>query len=174
MSHLCQTQSKASLASRLNQYQLRFQKILVVIASVFIVVGVSAMAIMRYVFNSNLYGAEEIILIAAFWVYFIGAGHASYKKKHITAEVFSVYCQSEKIKLAVKSLAELITVALSSLYTWWAIEFVIRSFENGGITPVWRIPQVSVHLSILIGFILITAYSAIDLKTTLSKLFAKS
>jgi TRAP-type C4-dicarboxylate transport system permease small subunit len=159
-----------SLITKLNKLQLSLQALLMVFASVFIVVGVSAMAIMRYVFESNLYGAEEVILIAAFWLYFLGAGSASEQRKHIRAEVFSAYCKSEKINMAVKALAESITLCLSVIYTYWAVEFIIRSFESGGVTPVWRIPMVTVHLSILIGFILITIYSAIDLKQTVKKI----
>ncbi|MBU2965798.1 TRAP transporter small permease [Amphritea sp. 2_MG-2023] len=159
-----------SLLCRLNRLQLKGQAVLMVLASVFIVLGVSAMAIMRYVFESNLYGAEEIILISAFWIYFLGAGHASYQRKHICAEVFSVYCRSETIKSAVKVLAETITLGLAALYTYWAVEFVSRSFLEGGVTPVWRIPLVVVHVSILIGFILIALYSVRDLKHTLKKI----
>lgn len=160
-----------SLLSKLNRLQLNLQAVLMVVASVFIVVGVSAMAIMRYVFESNLYGAEEIILIGAFWMYFLGAGYASYQRKHIRAEVFSVYCKSETIKLSVKALAEAITLGLSLIYTYWAIEFILRSFASGGVTPVWRIPMVTVHLSILIGFILMTLYFARDLKQTIKQIF---
>jgi len=156
---------------KLNIFQLKLQAILMVTASIAIVLGVSAMAMARYVFKSNLYGAEEIILVCAFWVYFLGAGYASYQKKHICAEIFSVYCKSEKVKAAVKVLAELITFGLSAFYTYWAIKFVIRSFESGGSTPVWSIPLVTVHFSILLGFILITAYSFVDLKQKCKRLF---
>ena len=161
-----------SLLIKLNQLQLNFQAVLMVTASAFIVIGVSGMAIMRYLFESNLYGAEEIILIAAFWMYFLGAGNASYQRKHICAEVFSVYCRSEKIKLMVQALAETITFLLSSLYTYWAAEFILRSSTQGGVTPVWQIPLVTAHSSILIGFILITIYSARDLKHTTKKIFS--
>ncbi|MEH6578425.1 MAG: TRAP transporter small permease [Amphritea sp.] len=161
-----------SLLRGLNRLQLNLQAVLMVLASVFIVIGVSAMAIMRYVFESNLYGAEEIILICAFWMYFLGAGYASYQSKHICAEVFSVYCKSETIKLVVRALAESITVGLSALYTYWAIELVLRSYASGGMTPVWRIPLVTVHFAILFGFILITVYSARGLKLTIRSLFS--
>jgi TRAP-type C4-dicarboxylate transport system permease small subunit len=161
------------LIYKLNKLQLQLQALLMVLASVFIVIGVSAMAIMRYVFESDLYGAEELILISAFWLYFLGASYASQQRKHIRAEVFSAYCKSETINLLVKALAEVITLGLSMLYTFWAVEFIQRSIESGGVSPVWRIPLVTVHISILLGFAMITLYSAVDLQQTVKKINSK-
>ncbi|MEH6812883.1 MAG: TRAP transporter small permease [Motiliproteus sp.] len=163
-----------SFVSNLNRYQLKAQEVILVVASVFIVVGVSSMAIMRYVFESNLYGAEEVVLIFAFWLYFLGAGYAGYKRQHISAEVFSVYCSSQILKKAVKLLAETITVGLSILYTYWGVEFLIWSATEGGTTPVWRIPLVVVHLPIFIGFFLITIYAASDFLQALSSIISGS
>ena len=38
----------------------------------------------RYVFASEFYGAEELILAIAFWMYFIGAYIATHEDSHIS------------------------------------------------------------------------------------------
>ena len=46
-------------------------------------------AFKRYVFASEFYGAEELILAIAFWMYFIGAYIATHEDSHISADLFT-------------------------------------------------------------------------------------
>ena len=63
------------------------------------VTGIIFLAVLlRYVFHSDLYGYEEIVVIFAFWLYFIGGSYGSYTRTHITADVVSVYVPDGKLK----------------------------------------------------------------------------
>ena len=43
--------------------------------------------IMRYFLTKNWYGSDEIILMFAFWLYFMGAAYGSYENSHIKADI---------------------------------------------------------------------------------------
>lgn len=55
-------------------------------------------AFKRYVFASEFYGAEELILAIAFWMYFIGAYIATHEDSHISADLFTGMLKTQKAK----------------------------------------------------------------------------
>lgn len=53
---------------------LRFQRFVIIVSSLFVVASIGATVVLRYIFKTDLYGLEEIVVIFAFWLYFMG-GH---------------------------------------------------------------------------------------------------
>ncbi|MGO3346326.1 MAG: TRAP transporter small permease [Marinomonas sp.] len=151
---------------------LTLQEILAVLCSVFIVLGVGSGAFFRYVLGVSFHGLEELLVIGAFWMYFIGASYASHKGKHISAEVFSVYCSIPVLRYSVSVLANFITVGLSILYTYFGWEFLVWSFEAGGTTSRLQIPLVFGHSAVFVGFFLMSCYFFNDLMGEVKKLKA--
>lgn len=143
---------------KMDQNIKKLQNIILVASCSFVTIGIGTGAILRYLFKKDLYGAEELITIAAFWMYFIGAVYATHTKKHITAELFSSFCKNMKIVHSVKILSLSITCALALLYTWWGWEFFHWSLVKGGKSVALLIPLVYGHSAIFIGFILMTVY----------------
>ena len=60
-------------------------------------------AFKRYVFASEFYGAEELILAIAFWMYFIGAYIATHEDSHISADLFTGMLKSLSISSVIRS-----------------------------------------------------------------------
>jgi len=141
---------------------LNAQAAIGVTASIFITLGVAAAAILRYVFKTSLFGLEELILIAAFWMYFMGASYAASRKQHISAEIVSVYCKNRKTREIMILIAEFITLALSLLYTSWGAYFAYWGITEGGVTPVYQLPIAVSQFAIFLGFVLMTWYFLID------------
>ena len=136
----------------------KLQNIILVASCSFVTIGIGTGAILRYLFKKDLYGAEELITIAAFWMYFIGAVYATHSKQHITAELFSSFCKNRKVVYSVKILSLSITFILALLYSWWGWEFFHWSLVKGGKSVALLIPLVYGHSAIFIGFILMTVY----------------
>ena len=136
----------------------KLQNIILVASCSFVTIGIGTGAILRYLFKKDLYGAEELITIAAFWMYFIGAVYATHTKKHITAELFSSFCKNLKIVYSVKILSLTVTFLLALLYSWWGWEFFHWSLVKGGKSVALLIPLVYGHSAIFIGFVLMTVY----------------
>jgi TRAP-type C4-dicarboxylate transport system, small permease component len=147
---------------RFGRTVLWLQKAVMIVTSAFIVVSVGSIAIQRYVFRGDLYGMEEFITLAAFWMYFIGAAYATHIRSHISAEIFSIYCTHHGLRQAVALVRTGLTVALALLYTYWAGQMFAWSLAEGGRTTVWQIPLVTTHTAILVGFVLMSWYFLVE------------
>ena len=126
---------------------------------VLIVIG----AFMRYVLKKDFYGSEEIILLIAFWMYFIGSAFATYEGSQISADLLTSSLKTEKKKIMLKIIQEIISFFLFALLTWWTFKFNKFSFEIGQKTQVYKIPMIASLSSILFSFILSTIYTAINI-----------
>ena len=148
---------------------LRLQRLVMILCSGFIITAVAAVAFQRYVFEGNLYGIEEYISFAAFWMYFMGASYATHIRSHISAEVFSIYCTHEPTRIVVSMLRSIITLGLCLLFTVWGWEFFYWSLTEGGKTTVWQMPLVIGHSSVFVGFIMMSWYFLVELLSDLAK-----
>jgi len=54
------------------KFLVKLQRWLMVASSIFVMLIMCLEVLLRYVFKSDLFGIEEIVVIAAFWLYFMG------------------------------------------------------------------------------------------------------
>ena len=155
---------KTQLTQAIDNTVKKLQEIILIASCSFVTIGIGTGAILRYLFKKDLYGAEEFITIAAFWMYFIGAVYATHENKHITAEIFSALCRNRKVVYIVKIISLCATVILSLLYSFWGWEFFHWSLTNGGRSVAWLIPLVYGHSAVFISFVLMSVYFIIELK----------
>jgi len=141
------------LLSHMGAWSKKIQRLIMITTTAFIIASVGTAAAMRYIFGKDLYGAEEFITIAAFWMYFMGAVYATHTRSHITAEIFSTLCRNAFIRRGVYLFAAVTTIGLSLLYTWWGWEFFYWSLTEGGKTTVWQVPLVVGHTAVFLGFV---------------------
>jgi len=122
------------------------------------VLGISLNVFFRYVLEKNFFGMEEVIVIFAFWLYFIGGSYGTYERSHISADLTSVYIKNEKFLALIKAFISLITLFLSLLFTYWAIEFFMWGLQHPSKSPSLQIPTIIPQSSIFFGFILMSLY----------------
>lgn len=139
------------------------QRFIMIFCSAVIVLIVGIAALLRYLFGADLYGAEEFLTIAAFWMYFASAVYATHTRSHISAEVFSTFCKNNFIRRLVHFFQLGITIALGMLYSYWGWQFFYWSLTEGGKSTVWQIPLVVSHTAVFLGFLLITWYFVLQL-----------
>lgn len=149
---------------------LKFQRIMMILCSLMIVSGITLGAIMRYVFKADLYGMEELLVICAFWLYFMGGAYGSYEKSHITAELVSVYVTNPKIRIIVMLISSLITTGLCYMATYYAVSFFSWSLIKGGTSTVWQIPMVIPQSAVFVGFVLMSLYFTVHLINDIKKM----
>ena len=91
----------------------------------------------RYVFASEFYGAEELILAIAFWMYFIGAYIATHEDSHISADLFTGMLKTQKGKAIAKLIRLTISLVAFGMLTWlW--EFLSFDIVRHKITVMYR------------------------------------
>lgn len=150
---------------------IKFQQFMLIVCSLFVVASIGMTVLLRYVFKTDLYGLEEIVVIFAFWLYFMGGSYCSYTRTHITADMISVYLPEGKLKATVTAFTSATTFALSLLFSYWGYDFFMFGVKMSARTPVWRIPQVVSYTAVFLGMILMTFYFFVDLLADLKKMW---
>lgn len=149
---------------------IQFQRFMLIACSLFVVASIGMTVLLRYVFKADLYGLEEIVVIFAFWLYFMGGSYCSYARTHITADMISIYLKEGKLKAAITAFTSTTTFALSLLFSYWGYDFFMYGIKMSARTPVWRIPQVVSYTAVFLGMVLMTFYFFVDLLEDLRKL----
>jgi TRAP-type C4-dicarboxylate transport system substrate-binding protein len=152
-----------SALTRLDRFIKTSQRLIMIACSAVIVLIVGVAALLRYLFGTDLYGGEEFLTIAAFWMYFMGAVYATHTRSHISAEVFSIYCRNVRLRRLVHFFQLGVTVALALLYSYWGWSFFHWSLTEGGSSTVWQIPLVVSHTAVALGFVMMAWYFMLQL-----------
>ena len=146
------------------------QRFIMIFCSAVIVIIVGVAALLRYLFGTDLYGANEFLTIAAFWMYFMSAVYATHTRSHISAEVFSAFCKNVLLRRSVHFFQLGVTIALAVLYSYWGWHFFYWSLTEGGKSNVWQIPLVVSHSAVFLGFVLMAWYFILQMIDDISDL----
>jgi len=138
----------------------KIQQWLMIASSIFVVIIMCVVVVLRYVFRSDLYGIEEIVLIAAFWLYFIGSSYGVYDKSHVKADILP-QMMSKKSQAFLSVIISLTVSALCILFTYWSIDMIGHCLKYMPRTTGLRIPIVVSQFSIFVGYFLMSFYSVI-------------
>ena len=138
---------------------LRFTvKWLMIIGSVVSTVCMVYAVIKRYIFSGNFYGSDEIIMLFAFWLYFMGAVYGSYEDSHIKADLLNVYIKNMRIKDGLAILAQFCTVVVNTIVLMWAFKYFCGEISKWGLSTSLKIPLVIPKSAVFFGFLLMEFY----------------
>ncbi|UZP67878.1 TRAP transporter small permease [Desulfovibrio mangrovi] len=141
----------------------KFQKIIMATTSICIVVMICIAVVARYIFGSDFYGAEELIQMLAFWLYFMGAAQGSRERSQISADILTCYITDDKRCRMAHLLKDFISTAICLLVTVWALQFVMWGMQMGPKSPVFRLPMLIPHIAVGLGFVLMSMYQVVYL-----------
>lgn len=107
----------------------------------------------RTLLNSSWTFAEEVGQTLTIVVTFLGIGYAAKKAKHITmSAIFDL------MNVKGKKIFQLLTSSVTSLclfyLTYLGLQYTIKVFQLGRVTPSLRIPMYLIMASVPIGFLL--------------------
>ena len=122
------------------------------IVAAFLTLFVFVTVISRYVFKSDIFGSEEIILLFAWWMYFIGAIGGSMEDSQIKADMIDVFVSNKAIVDACKGVAGILEFVVFTLSGVLAARFVATNFVKMPVTTGLRIPMVCLQIPLVIGF----------------------
>ena len=105
----------------------------------------------RTLFNSSWTFAEEVGQTLTIVVTFLGIGYAAKKAKHITmSAIFDL------VNVKGKRVFQLVTTSVTSLclfyLTYLGVQYTIKVFQLGRVTPSLRIPMYLIMASVPLGF----------------------
>ena len=111
-----------------------------------------AAVVMRYCFKLDFFGSEEIILLFAWWMYFLGGIGGSQEDSQIKADMVEVFCSNRFIIDLVKGIAKALESVVFIFCTYLAILMLQTNFVKMPRTTGLKIPYVVSQLPIAIGF----------------------
>ena len=120
-------------------------------------------AFMRYILKMDFYGSEELILICAFWMYFVGSAVASYEDSHISADLLSTAVKNPKAHALLKVSTRIISIFMFFILIKWSYAYVVWSLQLMPRTSVYKIPMVVSQISLFISFVISTIYTVMHL-----------
>lgn len=144
--------------SRVDRAHIKTHKVLLAILSVVVSVLMVIEVVTRFVFQSPLFGLEEITLICMMWIYMIGAVVASNKRSHLSAEMADLVTSNKRVLALIKVLATFITLVISVFILTWSYDIFAWGLKKQQGTPVFRIPWVVSQSSLFFASIMFLIY----------------
>lgn len=136
---------------------------IVVISGVAVCVMIFAGAVARYILHTDFYGSEELILLAAFWLYFIGSALAAKHNTQIKAEMLAMFIKSRKLLGLANIVKCIVSLGMAGLASLWSVQYVLWNININMKSNVFRFPVYITVLPIAISFVSWTIYCIRDL-----------
>ncbi len=138
---------------------LYIEKTVMIVASAAVAILIFISVIMRYIFEKNFSGMEELVVFVAFWIYFVGGIYGSYEGSHITADILSVFVHNELAKRIIALLRDGITFIILIAASYCCVELITYTAASGGSTSILKIPMMVIYLPIFVGIFMMTFYT---------------
>ncbi|MGI6181127.1 MAG: TRAP transporter small permease [Agathobaculum sp.] len=148
-------------------------KWLMIIGSVVSTACMVYAVIVRYIFTGNFYGSDEVIMLFAFWLYFMGAAYGSFENSHIKADLLNVYIKNMRVKDGIAVFAQFCTVVVNTVILVWATRYFTSEIAKWGLSTSLKIPLVIPKSAIFFGFLLMEFYHVYYLQRDLRTYFKK-
>ena len=113
----------------------------------------------RYVFHIPMHFVEEILILAAVWLYLLGSVNASREESHINARVLEIFIGKVKNIYLIRMLSAALTAIVTGRFTYWSYDFFLYSLKMWKISLVLGYPMIIMESAMLICFIFIFIYS---------------
>lgn len=143
---------------------------ILIITGIAVCVLIFTGAVMRYVLHTDFYGSEELILLAAFWMYFVGSAMAAKHDTQIKAEMLEMFIKDLKILGIANIIKYIINLLMAIIASIWSIQYVTWNVTMNVKSNVFRFPIVYAVLPIAISFIMWSIYCIRDLVNEIKRI----
>ncbi len=116
--------------------------------------------LMRYVFEIPVMGLEEVLVYPTLWLYFLGSVNASREDTQIKANVLDVFLKTERAKLKVRVVADVMALTVVLWLTYWAWDYFRYALRVWKESPTLYIPTFYAECAFFIGLTLMSVYAA--------------
>ena len=115
--------------------------------------------IMRYIMELPVMGLDEILVYPTLWLYFLGSVNACREDTQIKANVLDIFMKTNRSRLIVRVIADLISTVVSLWLTWWAWDYFLYALRVWKESPTLYIPTFYAECAFFIGMVLMTLYT---------------
>ena len=125
-------------------------------------------AFLRYT-GYNFSGYEEIVMLCAFWLYFMGSVLASRDDTQIQADMCNLVCKDECKLRIIHIIKYIVSLFFSLVGTYWAFQYLSWSFARNPKSIVYRFPMTISQMAIMVCFVLMSIYLVVYLTKEIKK-----
>ena len=138
---------------------LKCEQFIVAVCCVVMVLLVFVTVVMRYLFEKSFQGMEELIMLFAFCIYFIGGALATRDEGQVTADMMSLFIKKERTMLGLKAIRNAIDGVLLGILTVFSTQQMLFVLGQGSRTSALKLPVWIIYTIILVGLALMTVYA---------------
>jgi len=113
-------------------------------------------------------------LMAAMWLYMLGATLASRERSHLSADFFQAFSDNVALHDRMRVIATTLSVVMAGFFVAWGYSLCSWGFEKRQVTPVFGIPQYLSQGSLFAASILLLLYVLRDFIHDISNLIIKA
>ena len=151
MGHMSQMVVKLTL-SGFWKALLRVQRVMLFLTTTVMVGVLGVVVLCRYVLHEDFFGYDEIVLISAFWMYFIGSSYAMEKREHVRADIVERFLPPAG-KHWLRMVAGVVQTGLAFYVAVLSIKFLLSTIEVWPMSSAWEIPLVVPMSAVTVGFV---------------------
>ncbi|KJS78435.1 MAG: hypothetical protein JL55_14660 [Pseudomonas sp. BICA1-14] len=152
-----------SILKGLWQMKLALQRLLVVLSGLAITILIFVQVISRYVFQTAIFGVEEIACYVAVWLYFLGAAVGAEQRGHMSASLVEIVLRGETAQRVIRLLVCSLSVVLCVWMTIWAWSLTKWSLQLGMMSTEINVPVGYAQLAMPVGLGLMALYFFVEL-----------
>lgn len=137
-------------------WKLVFNSLRTVLATITLILlfAVFGTVVLRKIFEISFPWLEEIITIAAIWMYFIGAVVGTEEESHVKGDLLSTYIRTPKLKKAHTVFINVYSAIVTSIFSYLLIKYTLWAAQVGMKTAYLRLPQVISQSAMAVGVVL--------------------
>lgn len=148
-----------SLMSGIEKKVKTFNDIALIFLMTVIALLITIQVLFRYVLHIPMHYVEEILTLAAVWLYLLGSVNASREESHINARVLEIFIAKDKHIYLIRMLSAILTTIVTAWLAYWSYDFFMYSLKKWKISQVIGYPMIIMESAMLICFIFIVIYT---------------
>jgi len=134
------------------------EEFIIFISGSFITVAMFIQIILRYVFNSPLFGLEELLLIIVPWFYFFGAAYSVHTESLIKVDILSLIVKNPSIIKLFNIVSLVSSIIATSLFSYYGFKYAAWSAGNHVVSPTFFISLNYGFASLVMGAVLMSLH----------------
>lgn len=138
---------------------LKVEHLIAIVCCAAIVLLVFCNVLMRYIFKVSFQGMEDLIMLFAFGIYFIGAALSSREETQITADVMSLFIKKPRTLALLRSFQHIVDAALIGICAVFSTQQMLFVLGEGSRTSGLKLPIWIIYTVILVGLFLMAFYA---------------
>lgn len=145
------------------KWLLSIERFIMVFGCISIVLTIVGGVVCRYFLNINFAGSDELLVVLALWLYYIGGLYGNYEDSQIKADVLSIFIKKETTLYILNIVIKAISLATSIYLAVWAYQYLQFCLRLGGYTPVYNLPVLTSRMALVVGYIAPPIYNVYHL-----------